>query len=586
MNSGPLPSPKSCAVCGSPVDDDSVCLACAFEDALLKDSRRLGNDDADASGEAQDSFGDFAPPVGGTFGKYQLIQELGSGGMGVIWEADDSSLRRTVALKMIRGFAFSGTGERQRFQREATAVAQLDHPNIVPIYEVGEIDGHPYFAMKRLSGGSLAARLAEGAMDQREAVVIMEKLARAIAHAHDRGVLHRDLKPDNVLFDDKGEPLLTDFGLAKIMDEGDGLTLTTAHVGTPQYMSPEQARGCAKDITEASDVWGAGALLFHMLTGQTPFKGKSSGEILHHVTHEKPHSMDDAVPSVGKDLRTLCLRCLEREPNQRLPSAQVLADEMARWLDGQPIATKPMPLAIRAWTWSRRRPVNAVALVSCLLVIAAFVASSVLDALEAGVLSYGDSISLRNLGTDEYLDTCGWVLDTELGLELRTQSLFVFTSEILNRGDTPTGTWQIEPAGESAPDTPLAFGDTIRLQSMYPGGGWLDNCGHLKHLHFYDEFADGQQNAVSTSLEHLASDQTDRWIVRSPEGKSGPIKIGDTIVLESAFPSAGHLNAFGEPSRIEAFSGVGFEEISSIVFVSEKEKVAGPSSQWTVGKTK
>ncbi len=363
MTDEPSTSPPSCASCGAPLEPDGACLACVFESALTGGTGSQEEESGMASGGG---FGDFAPPAVGVFGKYRLNKELGSGGMGVIWEAEDTSLHRTVAIKMIRGFAFSSAGDRQRFQREATAVAQLDHPNIVPIYEVGEIEGQPYFAMKRLAGGTLSARLVNGAMDQREAAVVMQKLAGAIAHAHERGVLHRDLKPDNVLFDKSGEPYLTDFGLAKMLDDGDGLTLTTAHVGTPHYMSPEQARGRAKDITAASDVWGAGALLFHMLTGGTPFTGDSSGEIFHNVANEKPRSMDDAVPAVDKDLRTLCLRCLERDPGKRLPSAEVLADELARWLDGRSIETKS--------TKARHRPLRTVALLIGLLVIGGLVA--------------------------------------------------------------------------------------------------------------------------------------------------------------------------------------------------------------------
>ena len=201
--------------------------------------------------------------------------------MGVVWEAEDTSLGRTVALKMIRGFAFSTDGEKQRFHAEAKAVAQLDHPDIVPIYEVGEIEDQPYFTMKLLEGGTLSQHLQDGPLGARDASVIMEKVARAIHHAHERGVLHRDIKPNNVLIDAVSEPYLADFGLAKLLDSSTGLTLNHAHVGTPQYMSPEQAWGSASDITPASDVWAAGALFYHMLAGRIPFPGTSSGEILY-----------------------------------------------------------------------------------------------------------------------------------------------------------------------------------------------------------------------------------------------------------------------------------------------------------------
>lgn len=568
-----------------------MCLACVFDSALADSSAG----EEELTTDAGNGFRDLSPPAGGTFGKYRLKKELGSGGMGVIWEAEDTSLRRTVAIKMIRGFAFSSASERQRFQREATAVAQLDHPNIVPIYEVGEIEGQPYFAMKQLTGGTLSARLAEGAMDQRKAAMIMKKLAQAIAQAHERGILHRDLKPDNVLFDHAGKPHLSDFGLAKMLDEGDGLTLTTAHVGTPHYMSPEQARGRAKDITAASDVWGAGALLFHMLTGRTPFGGESSGEILHHVANDSPRPMDDAIPAIDKDLRTLCLRCLERDPEQRVPNADFLAKELSRWLKGQPIATKEAPLATKAWRWIRQKPLMKAALLLGLLLMT-FAAVSLpqkrggdasLDAGRASehMIKYGDTISLRNLSNDEFLDTCGYVINSELGTILNSQNLFVFTSDILNRGDRPTGTWLIESSTGIGYGTPLSFGDRIHLKNLYPEAGWLDNCGLLVDLPLYHKFVASQQAAVSTSSYRGEVDGTDTWIVRSPQGKTGPLKVGGAVVLESTFAGGGHLNAAGKASSISEFTA-GFENISSIVFVSKKGEAAGPSGQWKVEKTK
>lgn len=291
--------------------------------------------------------------------------------MGIIWEAEDTSLQRVVALKMIRGFAFSSDSERQRFRAEANAVAQLDHPNIVPVYEVGEIDDQPYFSMKLLQGGTLSQSLQDGALEARDAAAIMEKLARAIHHAHGRGVLHRDLKPDNVLLGESGEPYLTDFGLAKLLDSSSALTLTHAHIGTPQYMSPEQARGRACDITATSDVWAAGALLFHTLTGRLPFPGSSSGEIFDRVAHAEPASMQSEARPVDKELETLCLRCLEKEPARRLCSAEELADELGRWLKGEAIHSRPATRIERA----RRHPWH-VALSAAVLLVAAGTAAS------------------------------------------------------------------------------------------------------------------------------------------------------------------------------------------------------------------
>lgn len=341
---------SSCLECGSPLEADGVCLACVFGEALV-------TDDSEADTQTGDSrFGSFAPQKAGMFGKYLLRRTLGAGGMGVIWEAEETTARRVVALKMIRGFAFSSEAEKLRFTTEAQAAAQLDHPHIVPVYEVGETEGQPFFTMKLLEGGTLAERLKGGALPAREAAQIMEKLARAVQHAHEHGVLHRDLKPGNVLIDKTGEPFLTDFGLAKLADAQQDLTLTNARMGTPAYMSPEQARGSSRDVTTVSDVWGLGAMLYQMLTGKLPFPGNTPAEIFSHIAHDEPVSLRTLAASADSDMETLCLRCLEKESARRLPSAGMLADELARWLRGEPLLSRRVSGTERALRWARRHP--------------------------------------------------------------------------------------------------------------------------------------------------------------------------------------------------------------------------------------
>lgn len=292
------------------------------------------------------------------FGDYEIVGELGRGGVGVVYRARQMSLDRMVALKLILAGQLASPSEIRRFRTEAEAAARLDHPDIVPIYEVGEHEGRHYFSMKLVEGRPLSECLADlrSTRSYRQLALLLARITRAVHYAHQRGILHRDLKPGNILMDSEGRPHLTDFGLAKLLESDSSLTHSQAVMGTPDYMAPELAAGRSREVTTAADVFSLGAILYEFLTGVPPFRGGTVGETLQNVLHSTPRSPRSRVPSAPRDLETIALKCLEKEPGHRYPSASAVAEELERFARGETILARPASPPERVWRWARRKP--------------------------------------------------------------------------------------------------------------------------------------------------------------------------------------------------------------------------------------
>ncbi|MBM3846863.1 MAG: serine/threonine protein kinase, partial [Verrucomicrobia bacterium] len=317
-------------------------------------------------------------------GDYQLLHEVSRGGMGVVWKALQVSLGRTVALKLILMGRFASSTEIKRFRAEAEAAAQLDHPNIVPIHEVGESQGQHYFAMRFLEGGSLADRMAKTnpPTPHRETAALISTVAKAVQHAHQHGILHRDLKPANILLDASGSPHVTDFGLAtRLSSHADSpeqharLTASGDVLGSPCYMSPEAASGQVHRLTTASDVYGLGAILYELLAGQPPFVEQNPVDVLRKVVEEEPippralRAIKDSAGAIPADLEVIYLKCLHKDPDRRYPSALALAEDLDRFLRREPVEARATGSLERFWLWCRRRPAVVTAWSTCILAL-------------------------------------------------------------------------------------------------------------------------------------------------------------------------------------------------------------------------
>ncbi len=349
-----------CEQCGATIRlGQGLCVGCLFNDGLGREGEASTEVFESVLGEAN------VPDTQWRLGSYEILEEIGRGGMGVIYRARQRYSRRFVALKRVLTYHADSHETLARFRREAEAAASLDHPNILPIYEVGETeDGLPFFSMKLATGGSLRTAAAALRSEPRECVRLMAKVAHAVAYAHAQGILHRDLQPGNILLDARGEPLVSDFGLAKWLDKESDLTQALTTFGTPGYIAPEPAEGA--DFSPAADIYSLGAILFNLLAGRPPFVGANALSVIRQAAATPAPKLRSFAPSLGRDLETIIARCLDRDSEARYQSAAALAQDLERWIEGRPIIARPVSAPARLWRWSRRNPVLACAAVACL----------------------------------------------------------------------------------------------------------------------------------------------------------------------------------------------------------------------------
>src|SRR6266480_471334 len=397
---------RICRKCGAKIFSDApegLCTRCVLKSALaMPPDASVATDDSSAmapkafgaakagSAKADDPGGPASPmptttrddvvPASpkkatraaellGELGDYELLEEVGRGGQGVVFRARQKSLNRRVALKVISLGQWANKAHLKRFRREAEAAASLDHPGIVPIYEVGERDGSCYFSMKFVEGGQLDEVTRREPMPIRRAVELIAKVARTVHYAHEHGILHRDIKPGNILLDAKGEPHLTDFGLARLVESESSVTHTLDILGTPSYMAPEQAVGNNAAVSHATDVYGLGAVLYQLLTAHPPFSGGTTYETIKLLLDTEPRQPRLLNPKVDRDLSIICLKCLEKNPKRRYSSALALAEDLEHWLKHEPIQAKRSGIFTRGRKWMRRKPTPAL-LAAALLALA------------------------------------------------------------------------------------------------------------------------------------------------------------------------------------------------------------------------
>jgi WD40 repeat protein/serine/threonine protein kinase len=495
---------------------------------------------------------------------YQILGELGRGGMGVVYQARHLKLNRLVALKMILAGGHASAADEARFLAEAETVASLQHPNIVQVYEVGQHEGRPYLELEYVAGGNLAERLKAGPLLPRVAAQLIEQLARGIDAAHQAGIVHRDLKPSNVLLQtadvpetataaDKSAiynlqaavPKITDFGLAKRVQSSSGLTQTGTVLGTPAYMAPEQAGGEGKRVGPAADVYALGAILYECLTGRPPFQGPTALETLQLVISTEPVSPSRLQPKLAPDLATICLKCLRKEPGQRYATAQELADDLHRFLEGKPVRARPVGGLERGWRWCRRNPWPAASVAGILLSLLAGTIVSLCFMTEAMRAAGRVKIEADNARANEQR-----ALAQEIETRRQVNKLFVARGlELADRGDLEEAlAWFARPLHADSGD-PLDVDQHLQRLSNYQR---YTRAAVLVQSFFHDDvvsfaaFSPAGERVVTASYDGSAR----VWDVASGLPVSAPLRHESYVYYAAFSPDGRRLVTAGQDGKV------------------------------------
>jgi WD40 repeat protein/tRNA A-37 threonylcarbamoyl transferase component Bud32 len=498
-------------------------------------------------------------------GDYEVLSEIARGGMGIVYRARQRSLNRIVALKFIR------TGERatetdvQRFRNEAEVLAKLDDPHIVPIYDVGVHRGFSFYSMKLIEGGNLAERLPVFTADPRGTARLMATVARAVHHGHLRGVLHRDLKPSNILLDAQNQPHVTDFGVAKQIGAESELTQTGVVLGTPSYMAPEQAHPRKGSVTASTDVYGLGAVLYTLLTGRPPFRGDTALETLEHVVQREPALPSASRREIDRDLETICMRCLEKDPRKRYSSAQAVAEELERWLAGAPILARPIGRTERVRRWCRRNPFAAALIGSLTLLLLMAVAACIAG---SQMRDAARRLSLDLMGRERVLRRHQYARDISYGFHLMDDNRVSEVIDLLAHlrpepGDEDLRHFEwyyLTRLCRAGQLTLRGHQAEVYFATFSPDGKTLATCGKDRAVFLWDVHTGERRRILQGHSDEV------NWVAFSPNGRTLATASDDkTVKLWDSTSCEARLTLCDHSDRVVAvlFSPDGNHVISS-----------------------